>query len=170
MLGDFSLVGELLPLGSDIIIVAQHLPVDVGAGFLVRLYGDVGILVGTGFHLEAILVASLQRVVVGIDKELRLPGILGVGNGMHPDATRVVIAHTIGDAGHIAIPIAVATDETRGIVALAVAVAQHLDPLGRRLFFAFWVFGRVVCRCSGQTAIGGVHQARAFGNIDFDGE
>ena len=55
--GDGSLVDNLLPLGSNVVATIEDAPINIVVGCGMRLSRDVGFLVGTHLHAEAVFLS-----------------------------------------------------------------------------------------------------------------
>ena len=95
----------------------------------------MGILIGAHLHAEAVFLARAPDVVGGVDKQLGIVVVLRVGDGMHTDTTRTVVAYAVDNALLVTAAAGIAADKAASIAALAVAVPDVFHP--GVSFFAF---------------------------------
>ena len=121
---------------------------------------DACSLVSTNLETETVSLARLPDVVRCIHEELCRPVVGSIGQTVYLDATRVVVTCTVHNTSLVATTFSIAADETDAFLSLAVTILHIVYPRRHTTIIRF--------RSCWQTAIGGVHQGRTFGDVDLD--
>ena len=119
----------ILPILIHIIIASKHRPGNIVARSRLTFHRYICRFVSTHTHAKAVFLTGLPHMIWRIDKELCVPRILWVINGVDLDATRTINTYTICNSViHCFGVITILNNEAGSIVTLTVTVCYPLGP------------------------------------------